>query len=139
MNNTDISDYLTGKNIKPTPNRILIAKELMKATSPISLSDLEEALYSIDKASIYRVLELFAKKEIVHVIEDGSRSLKYELCHSDTHHHIDDQHVHFYCEKCNKVYCFEQVPVPHIEIPDSFEVKSINYMLKGICPKCNTD
>ena len=103
MNSIDIENFLNRKGVKPTSNRILVTKELMKVSHPVSLADLEILLgFSMEKASIFRVLELFSEKEIVHVIEDGSRSFKYELCYSDTHHTISDQHVHFYCERCKK-------------------------------------
>lgn len=134
-NHDDVADLLNKRGIKPTPNRVLVVKELMAAKSPVSLADLESLLDTMDKASIFRVLELFTEKEMVHVIRDGSRSLKYELCTS-SHHSISDQHLHFYCEKCNKVYCFEDIAIPHIVIPASFHVKSVNFMLTGICPEC---
>lgn len=117
----NIENILDVKGVKPTSNRILVLKELMNATHPVSLADLEAMLdYSVDKASIFRVLEVFSGKDVVHVIEDGSRSLKYELCHSVGHHTISDQHVHFYCEECEKTYCFENVRVPLVNIPDGF-------------------
>lgn len=139
MSNIEIENILNGKGVKPTPNRILIIKELLKAAHPVSLANLEKSLgFTLDKASIFRVLELFAEKDVVHVIEDGSRSLKYELCHSSgTHHNISDQHVHFYCKKCKETYCFEEVKIPLITIPNDFSPHAINYMVKGICPKCN--
>lgn len=140
MTNTDIEIILDKKGVKPTSNRILVMKELVKATHPVSLADLEALLgYSMDKASIFRVLELFAEKDVVHVIEDGSRSLKYELCQSYTHHTISDEHVHFYCEQCKEIYCFESVNVPIIDIPKGFSPHTINYMIKGICPKCSNN
>ncbi len=137
MNTEDVENILTSKGIKPTPNRILVMKELMKSSHPVNLADLDIALNTIDKASIFRVLEFFAEKEIIHVIEDGSRSLKYELCHSGNHHSVNDQHVHFYCEKCGTVFCFDNITVPHVDIPESFRIKSVNFMLKGLCPKCD--
>lgn len=138
MSNNDVEDILTRKEVKPTSNRILVMRELIKASHPVSLADLEISLgFSMDKASIFRVLELFSEKDIVHVIEDGSRSLKYELCHSGTHHTISDQHVHFYCERCKETYCFEDVSVPLVNIPEGFSPHAINYMIKGICPKCS--
>ena len=137
MTSNDINDILNCKGIKPTANRILVMKELMKASHPINLADLEALLeFSMDKASIFRVLEIFAEKDVVHVIEDGSRSLKYELCHSGDKHSIADQHAHFYCERCKETYCLESSKVPMIDIPDGFKPHSINYMIKGICPKC---
>lgn len=138
MSNNDVEDILTRKEVKPTSNRILVMRELIKASHPVSLADLEISLgFSMDKASIFRVLELFSEKDIIHVIEDGSRSLKYELCHSGTHHTIADQHVHFYCERCKETYCFENMSVPLVNIPEGFSPHAINYMIKGICPKCS--
>lgn len=138
MNNTYIENILNEKGVKSTSNRILILKELLKASHPLSLTDLEFLLgFSMDKASIFRVLELFSEKDVVHVIEGGSRSLKYELCQSNSNHSIYDQHVHFYCENCKKLYCFESINVPLIKLPEEFHPHSINYMIKGICPKCN--
>lgn len=104
----------------------------------MSLADLQASLgFTIDKASIFRVLELFSDKNTVHVIEDGSRSLKYELCHNGAQHSISDQHVHFYCERCKETYCFESVGIPQVRIPEGFQPHAINYMIKGICPKCS--
>ena len=86
MNSEDISALLNTKSIKPTPNRILVLKELVSATRPVNLADLENNLSPMDKASIFRVLDLFVEKEMIHVIDDGTRSFKYELCRSRTHH-----------------------------------------------------
>ncbi|MDE5850673.1 MAG: transcriptional repressor [Muribaculaceae bacterium] len=136
MSNSDFENILTGNGIKPTANRILVLKELMRNSHPVNLADLETALAPIDKGSIFRVLQLFSEKEVIHVIEDGSRSLKYEVCHAEDHHTATDQHPHFYCEKCGELYCLDTISLPDIKLPDDFEVKSINLMIKGLCPKC---
>lgn len=138
MISSNIEEILNGKGIRPTSNRILVMRMLMKVSRPVNLADMEALLdFSMDKASIFRVLELFAEKDVVHVIEDGSRSLKYELCNSGTKHSIADQHAHFYCEHCKETYCIEAARVPLIDIPDGFTPHSINYIIKGICPKCS--
>lgn len=137
MNIADIDNILTGKGIKPTANRVLVMKELMRCNHPVSLTDLEQSLAPMDKASIFRVLELFSEKDIIHEIEGGSRSMKYELCHGEGHHSVSDQHAHFYCEKCDSVYCLDDVALPDINIPGEYKVKSVNFMIKGLCPKCN--
>lgn len=137
MNGKNAEHILESKGIKPTSNRILVMKELIKAHHPVSLADMENLLeFTMDKASIFRVLELFAQKDAVHAIEDGSRSIKYELCHSETKHSISDQHAHFYCRRCNTTFCFEKTKVPLIDMPDGFHPQTINYVIKGICPDC---
>lgn len=137
MNVKEIENILVDKGVRPTANRILVMRELMKSHHPVNLAELETSLYTMDRTSIFRVLELFAEKDIIHVIEDGSRSLKYELCRGKTQHSINDQHVHFYCEKCGKIYCFDNIAIPHVNIPESFNVKSVNFMIKGLCPGCD--
>lgn len=137
MENHDIQSQLIAHGIKPTPNRILVARQLNQARRPMSLADLEESLGSLDRASIFRVLELFAKEEFVHVIEDGSRSLKYEMCHGSDHHSPSDQHVHFYCTECKEIFCLEDCSIPQIEIPEGFQTRSVNFVLKGLCPRCS--
>ena len=77
MTHTDIEKILETNSVKPTANRILVLKELMRNSHPVNLADLEIALAPMDKGSIFRVLQLFSEKEIIHVIADGIRSLKY--------------------------------------------------------------
>ena len=137
MNSNDAEEILSARGIKPTANRVLVMRELIRSSRPVSLADLESSLeFSMDKSSIFRVLEIFAANDAVHVIEDGSRSLKYELCHSGGKHSISDQHAHFHCERCGETFCLEAAKVPLIDIPEGFLSHSINYMIKGICPKC---
>ena len=92
-------------------------------------------IMTMDKSSIFRVLNLFVEHHIVHVIEDGSGTLKYEICDSQECS-IADMHTHFYCEKCHKTFCFKAIQIPEIDLPEGFSMNSVNYVVKGICPKC---
>ncbi len=131
-----MTETLENAGIKPTSNRILVFRTLLEAKSPMSLIELETVLETLDRSSIQRVLTMLSGHGLVHVMEDGRGIAKYEVCHSHDHHVHDDHHVHFYCEKCEKVYCLEDTAIPHIPVPDGFEVKGVNFMLKGICPAC---
>jgi len=136
MNNVEIDDRFRKKGIRPTANRILVFRALLGAEGPVSLSDLEAMLLTLDKSSIFRVLTLFLEHDMVHAIEDGSGSLKYELCTGDDACTIADMHVHFYCESCNRTFCFESLQIPTVALPDGFSPHSINYVVKGECPSC---
>ncbi|MCH5218490.1 MAG: transcriptional repressor [Muribaculaceae bacterium] len=124
-------------DIKPTPNRLLVVREILRATAPVSLVELETSLGSLERSSILRVLNLLLEKDIVHAFEDGRGVSKYEICHGETHCSIDDMHAHFYCERCNRTFCFEDISAPQIRIPSGFRIRSVNYMLKGLCPECS--
>lgn len=123
--------------IKPTSNRLLVAKELLDAERPMSLIEIETAIETMERSSVLRVLNLFLEKDVVHAIEDGRGVTKYEICHGEDHCTVEDMHVHFYCEKCHETICFEDVAVPLLSISPDFRVRSVNYMLKGLCPLCN--
>lgn len=135
MNIKEVTEYLEQRGIKATPNRVLVLHELSEATAPVSLADLEVSLGTVDRASIFRVLELFVKNDILHVISDGSRSAKYEMCQAD-HHSIADEHVHFFCENCERLICLEDTPIPQVPLPDGFTPKSATFIIKGTCPDC---
>lgn len=122
--------------IKPTSNRLLVLRALESSEMPLSLIELETKLETLERSSISRVLALLLENDVVHSFEDGRGVAKYEICRGETHCSHDDMHAHFFCEKCNRVYCFEEIAAPKINIPDEFQIRSINYMLKGICPNC---
>ena len=108
--------------IKPTANRLLVLKALAGFDHPVTMSELEDSIDSIDKSGIFRTLMLF-------------KEVRYELCraHGDVD---DDRHVHFHCESCHRTFCLEELPIPQVDYPDGFQVESVNYMAKGICPEC---
>ena len=45
--------------IKPTANRLLVLKALADSHRPVTMSELEDAIDTIDKSGIFRTLTLF--------------------------------------------------------------------------------
>lgn len=126
--------FLEQHGVKPTPNRLLIARALEKAGSPLSLLELEARVESIDKSNIFRTLNTFRKAHLVHVLE--GEVVRYELCHSTHEDHDDDLHVHFYCVLCHKTICLEDIPVPPVKVPQGYRPQALSYLVKGVCPQC---
>lgn len=135
-NHSTIEEALQCKGIRPTANRLLVARCLSELKHPASMTEIEQTIDTMDKSSVFRVLTLFVEHDIVHVIDDGSGSLKYELCRSRHGHSIDDMHVHFRCEVCGRVFCVDQ-PIPPIELPEGFTLLTSNFVGKGVCAECN--
>ena len=136
MNSQDMISRLESKGIRPTANRILVMKTLMGEQNPQSLSNLERKMVSMDKSSIFRTLTLFLSHHLIHSIDDGTGSFKYAVCSDSCSCDVSDLHTHFHCEKCNKTFCFTNIPTPVVKLPQGFTLNSINYVLKGICPDC---
>lgn len=137
MLDTEIIALLESHGVKPTPNRILLARALDAAGRPLSMTELETAVESIDKSNVFRTLQTFRDAHLVHALEDSGSGVRYELCHSHLEEHDDDLHVHFFCEKCHRTFCLEDIPVPPVPTPPSYQVSGASYLLKGLCPECN--
>ncbi len=90
-----------------------------------------------DRVTLYRTLNTFEEKGIVHKIMNFEGVAEYALCASgcaEDHHH--DHHIHFYCEKCRKTSCMPEEYTPKIELPTEYQVKEIQFSVKGVCPTC---
>ncbi len=135
MDSKAIEQVLLQGGVKPTAMRILVYRTLMQCHHATSLKQLEDRMVTADRSTIFRTLNLLQKHHLIHTIEDGSGSIKYELC---TGHHadVDDRHVHFHCEECQRTYCLHHINIPQVDLPEEFRVLSANYILKGICPNC---
>lgn len=124
------------RGVKPTAMRLLIFRTLFESGRALSLGELEQKLDTVDKSTIFRTLTLFLSRHLVHGLEDGSGSLKYEVCAGGSSCSLEDMHVHFYCVQCQRTFCFKQQQVPLVDLPEGYAVQSINYMMKGVCPTC---
>ncbi|MCC8071875.1 MAG: transcriptional repressor [Bacteroidales bacterium] len=126
----------SNKGLRPTANRILVLRAIRTHHHPVSLGCLEENLPTLDKASIFRALRDMAEADVLHTIDDGTGSLKYEECSSLSGCHPEENHIHFTCERCGETICLEDVSVPRVKLPEEYEVHHLTYLVKGICPKC---
>ncbi len=138
MNKSLSTELMEWHGIKPTANRIVVARALLACDRPMSLSELEDKILTIDKSGIFRTLSLFKEHHLVHVIEDGGDGVRYEICHSHSHEHDDDVHVHFYCERCHKTFCLDNIKIPQVDLPGGYEMTTANYVIKGCCPNCRS-
>lgn len=134
----EICEYLENRGIKPTVNRVLVMKAITKYNDTFTLRDIEDKIDTLDKSSVFRVLRLFSENHIVHEIDDGTGSVKYELCRSKREDKCNDSHVHFYCKNCHRTLCMHNIPTPDINLPYGFISSNINYVIKGVCASCNS-
>ena len=128
--NSELIALLESHGVKPTANRLMVAKALTETIQPLSLSELERRIQTIDKSNVFK------EHHLVHAIEGSGDGTRYELCHSHCENHDEDQHPHFYCEVCQQTYCLDHLHMPEAMLPDGFEAHSVNFVIKGICPHC---
>ena len=71
---------LEHRGIKPTATRLLILRAMCRGDETVSLPQLERLLPTVDKSTISRTLSVFLLGKLIHVVDDGSGSLKYNVC-----------------------------------------------------------
>ncbi|BEG97787.1 Fur family transcriptional regulator [Bacteroides sedimenti] len=135
--NSDFEKILENRGIKPTAMRILVLKELHSQSEAMSIYDLEQKFNKVERTTLFRTLNTFEENNLIHKIDDGSGAVKYALCQENCTCKLEDLHVHFLCMKCKKTFCLENIPVPFVQLPDNFEFKTANFVIKGICPQCH--
>ncbi|MBP3228287.1 MAG: transcriptional repressor [Bacteroidaceae bacterium] len=132
---TSSPSLLASHGIRPTANRVLVARALAGAGRPLSLTELEARLGTVDKSAVFRTLATFRAHHLVHVIE-GTGDVRYELCHASHADGDDDRHVHFFCERCHRAFCLEGTAPPPVALPPGYKQTAANYVVRGCCPQC---
>lgn len=114
---------------------------LMKSDAALSHTDITERLGDtyIDKVTLYRTLNVFTEKNIIHKVASEDRNWKYAL-------HLDDnsnpetvkEHAHFVCNSCDRIFCFPMEPNIKLDASRSegFLVNAKELRLHGLCPTC---
>ena len=123
--NNKVSIILKDKKVKATAVRELVLDVFLQNQYALSLSDIENILSWSDRVTIFRTLKTFEKKGVIHLINDGSSSVKYALCVEscvETKH--VDIHPHFHCEKCRKIVCLEKQEINIMTIPNDLTINN---------------
>ena len=138
MRTEDYSPRLESRGVRPTATRLLVYRALAESRHAMSLRELDDHLDTVDRSTIFRTLALLADAHLVHVIEDGTGVAIYEACEGGDDCHPDDQHIHFYCRRCQRTFCLRSLHIPSIDLPEGFCIEGINFLVKGLCPQCQT-
>ena len=136
MENEELVQRLESRGVRATATRLLVFRALTGHHRALSLRELDDELDTVDRSTIFRALTLLLAHHLVHAIEDGTGVTKYEACEGHDECSLDDQHVHFYCIRCLRTFCFHTIHIPSIPMPEGFEMQGVNYLVKGLCPEC---
>jgi Fur family transcriptional regulator, ferric uptake regulator len=133
-----VRELLKNHRLSVTDSRLQVLNLFYDAHGALAHSDIEKkAGEKMDRVTIYRTLQTFEEKGIIHTIPTADNSIKYALCKErceEGHHH--DNHVHFICEECGKTICLDDVLVPEVKLPKGFLPHKSNMVVNGLCKDC---
>ncbi|HPH22242.1 MAG TPA: transcriptional repressor [Chitinophagaceae bacterium] len=132
-------EILKRHQLSVTDSRKKILELFQVTNGALAHADIEKKTGEMfDRVTIYRTLQTFVDKGIIHTIPTADNSVLYALCKDDCsqgHHH--DNHVHFICDNCNITYCLDHVTSPTVHLPIGFKEKRTDVVISGICINCN--
>jgi Fur family ferric uptake transcriptional regulator len=141
MKKQETSDwFLQSAGLRRTPVRAAVLALLGKASRPLGVPDMLGKLpRGTDVVTVYRTLNTFMRKKLVHRIQAEDRSWRYALGTSTIQ--MDHRHPHFVCEKCQNVECLAGAEIPKglsrsMGVNSVYAVSYLEVVLHGVCPRC---
>ena len=124
------------KNLRITPQRLEIYRELAQATDHPTAETLHQRLIkkmpSMSLDTVYRTLATLISHNLVHKVGSNQNQARFEVQH--LHHH------HVICRKCNKIMDFTWNVVDQSSIPAELDrwgqVEHAHVVVYGICSDC---
>ncbi|MGK2861798.1 MAG: Fur family transcriptional regulator [Chitinophagaceae bacterium] len=137
--NTNIRKILKRSQLSYTAGREKILHLFLDHSGALAHGDIEKkAGEKFDRVTVYRTLQVFVEKGIIHTIPTPDNSIRYALCKDDCEagqHH--DQHIHFVCSRCKNTFCLDDIVTPDIKLPKGYISKHTEVVVEGICNECS--
>jgi len=133
----DASATLADVGLKVTPTRIAILSVFSADCKPINAEYIFNILRNkkVNLVTIYRTLNIFAKKGIVRIVNVHTESAHYEL--AGHHHH------HLVCKDCGTIeeisICSQLLDTEALAHSKEFKsIQSHSVEFLGVCKKCKS-
>ncbi len=124
---------------RATSGRVRILAILLAEQRAVTHHEIEERLsggHSLDRVTLYRVLEWLSKKCFVHRLVRDDRAWRFRA-NIDVHPH---QHAHFECMRCIRVICLDDLKAKYDgQLPAGYRSQKIELTVKGLCAECVAD
>ncbi|MEJ2283729.1 MAG: transcriptional repressor [Desulfobacterales bacterium] len=130
---------LASSDLEATENRLHVLEVVGNNRFPLSAADIFSTLArstSINRVTVYRILDLLVDHEIVERLSTGGRAAYYGLAPNEYH----KAHPHFYCKSCGQMDCLnpESLSVDTNPLWKTFpgRIDKVEVRVDGICKNC---
>lgn len=137
ISSSRLNEILRRKHLSVTDSRKKILSLFLATRGALAHGDIEKrAGEKFDRVTVYRTLQTFVEKGIVHAIPTADNSIRYALCKECEEGHHHDDHVHFICTNCDRTICLDDVVSPKIDLPEGYIAENVQVVINGICKDC---
>ncbi len=136
----ELQDEIRACGMRSTGSRVAVLAHLNGATSPLSHTEIFEALSAqgYDRATIYRNLVDLADAGLLTRSDLGDHVWRFERKRTTAGH--SEAHPHFVCTDCGDVKCLPDLTVKVVAssgTPRAMRTKQVAVQVKGRCDDCN--
>jgi Fur family ferric uptake transcriptional regulator len=135
----DYSGMLKKSDLESTNNRLRVLEIIGNNNFPLSAENIFNTVgrnHSINRVTVYRVLNLLVEHRLIERYSSGGRSFFYGSAPSENH----PPHPHFYCRKCGQMNCLnpESLAVDTLNLEKTFpgQIDKVEIRVDGICKNC---
>ena len=136
----DYKELLKASGLESNSNRIRVMEIVGNSGYPLSAQEISDTIdrtaASINRVTVYRILDLLVEKGLLDRISSGDRSFRYGMAPNDHHR----QHPHFYCKQCSMMECLSPesllMDTAFLERTFPGAIEKIEVRLDGICKNC---
>ncbi len=135
----DYEGLLASAELEASSNRVRILEVIGNNGFPLSAGDIFRILErssSINRVTVYRILDLLVEAGVIERISTGGRAFYYGL--APNHHHAP--HSHFYCKRCGRMDCLMpgslNVETDALWKTFSGRIDKVEVRVDGICKNC---
>ena len=133
------NEMLASAKLDATANRLRVLEVVGNNTFPLSAGDIFKTLArgrSINRVTVYRILDQLVDYGVVERISTGGRAFYYGLAPNDFH----EPHPHFYCKRCGQMDCLrpESLSVETDPLSKTFpgRIDKVEVRVDGVCKNC---
>lgn len=132
-------ELLESANLESTESRLRVLEVIGNNSFPLSAGDIYKTLErssSINRVTVYRILDLLVENSIIERLSTGGRAAYYGMAPNAFHR----PHPHFYCKKCGQMDCLnpESLTVELASFWKTFpgQIDKVEIRVDGICKNC---
>ena len=135
----DYGQMLADVGLDGTPNRMHVLEVVGGNNYPLTAAEIYSTIirsHSVNRVTIYRILDLLVEKDILELISGAGRAAHYGLAPNENH----EPHPHFYCTSCGLLDCLspDSLSVDYEQLLRTFpgQVNRLDVRVEGICRNC---
>jgi Fur family ferric uptake transcriptional regulator len=129
----DLTTILKRHRVYVTKTRLAMLEIFLQTNEALTHNYfLTHPSLQLDRVTIFRTLNLFVDKKIIHRIPVSDGTNRYLLQQAS-----EKVHSNFMCIGCKRIIPLKTIVSPTVKLPKGFRQQTMEIIVGGLCNSCN--